>query len=156
MNNWNLFQYCPKFVIFSQDFSKILLCERKWEADFDKTYSFAWWKVENSDHSIWEWMKREKTEELGKDCSIKLYKDISSFEYYVKKDGTHMILPHHICVYQWWDIKLSDEYSWYKRVNIDELVNSELSIIPTVIPNITKLLKYLTTNIIEISDFIIL
>jgi len=93
------FQYCPKFVIFDEQFTQVLLCQRKGEADFDQTFSFAGGKVETDDGDIWAGMQREKNEELGTQCRIQLYKDFCSFAYFIKKDGSHMILPHHIAVF---------------------------------------------------------
>lgn len=137
----NLFQYCPKFVIFDSEAKKVLLCQRKWEADFDNTYSFAWWKVENEDNGIRNWMQREKNEELGTWCKVRLYKELCTFEYYVKKDWTHMILPHHFCVFEWGNIELSDEYSGYKRFTIDEIESTE-NVISTVRPTVENMLKF--------------
>lgn len=149
-----LFQYCPKLVIFDKKFSSVLLCQRKWEADFDQTYSFAWWKVETSDGDIWTGMQREKNEELGTQCRIQLYKDFCSFAYYVKKDGNHMILPHHLCVFLEGIIELSSEYSQYQRVPVNELEGSSLSLIPSVPPMVHKMLWF-TTNL-ALSESIIL
>lgn len=144
----NLFQYCPKFVIFDQSLEKVLLCQRKWEADFDNTYSFSWWKVENEDNGIRNWMQREKNEELWVACKVKLYQELCTFEYYIKKDWTHMILPHHFCIFEWWEIDLSDEYSGYKWFSLDEISSTE-NVIATVKPTVEKMLmfKWLLNNL---------
>lgn len=44
-----------------------------------------------------------------------------------------MILPHHICKYVGGDIKLNDEYSEYKWVNLDDLKNFSPKI-DTIVP----------------------
>jgi glycine/serine hydroxymethyltransferase len=47
-----LFQYCPKLVLFSSDWEKVLLARRHSEADYDGTFSFTGGKIETTDKSI--------------------------------------------------------------------------------------------------------
>jgi len=35
-----------------------------------------------------------------------------------------MILPHHICVFEGGEIQINEEYSGYKRIEIDQLDES--------------------------------
>jgi hypothetical protein len=35
-----LFQYCPKFILFSKDWKSVFLAKRKGEMDYDGTFSF--------------------------------------------------------------------------------------------------------------------
>jgi len=148
----NLFHYCAKFVVFDPTFTQILLCKRKWEADFNEIFSFPWGKIENSDGDIRKGMQREKNEELWDKCFIRLYKDFCRFAYYVKNDGNHMILPHHICVFEGGEIQINEEYSGYKRIEIDQLDESWLNIIPTVVPIIQSLLPYTQEAILNMSE----
>lgn len=137
----NLFQVCCKFVVFDTTGNNILLCQRKWEADFNNTFSFSGGKIENSDNGIWDGMQREKNEELWVKCSLTVYKELCDFAYYIKNDGTHMILPHFLCIFQWWEIILSDEYSAYQRFPLSELEHTS-NIIDTVVPVAKKMHTY--------------
>ncbi|MDR2190025.1 MAG: NUDIX hydrolase [Candidatus Peribacteria bacterium] len=51
-------------VVFDATFTKVLLCKRVGEADFNETFSFPGGKIERSDGDIWKGMQREKKEEL--------------------------------------------------------------------------------------------
>lgn len=137
----NLFQVCCKFVIFDQTGNNVLLCQRKGEADFDGTFSFAGGKIENSDNGIRNGIQREKNEELWTNCQVTLYKELCDFAYYVKNDGNCMILPHFLCVFQWWEIILSDEYSTYQWFPLKELATIP-NIIDTVAPMADKMHRY--------------
>ena len=64
MEQYN-FQYCQKIVVLSKDRTKVLLCKRKGEADYDGIFSFIGGKMETTDISIIEGLKREKDEETG-------------------------------------------------------------------------------------------
>lgn len=136
----NVFQYCPKFVIFNTEFDKVLLCKRKWEADYNETWSCPGGKVENSDNDVRVGMRREKTEELWSDCIIKLYQNVSFIEYFIKENGVHMILPHYCCVYEGGDIHINEEYSEWKWFDLWELMNSDYILISTIQPIVKKIL----------------
>lgn len=131
------FQYCQKLMVFSEKLDKVLLAKRKGEQDYDGIFSFIGGKLETSDGGLLEGMRREKNEEIGKDAEV-LVSDVSVFNaYFVKKDGSSMILPHYICKYQGGDIKLNDEYSEYKWVNVDEIADFEPKI-ETIQPAIER------------------
>lgn len=132
----NYYQYCIKFVIFNIECNKILLCKRKWENDFNNTYSFAGWKLENSDKDIWIWASREKTEELWNNCRIEVYKELAISQYYIKNNWVHMILSHHFCIFLWGLIRLGEEYESYKWFNLDQIWEDK-NIVPTI-PFIVK------------------
>jgi len=134
-----LFQYCQKIVVFSDDFKKILLCKRKGENDYDGIYSFIGGKMEITDPSTLEGLKREKNEEVGINFKIKIFTDFSINLSYLKKDGSYMILPHFLSQYISGDINLSDEYSDYKWVDLSELNKFEPKI-ETVEPIVRKIL----------------
>jgi len=124
------FQYCPKIIIFN-DKDEVLLCERKWEQDFDWIYSFPWWKREITDEKIEIWIKREIQEELWNDIKLKFYRLFNIEEEYVKKIWDIMILPHYFSYYVWWEIELNEgEYSEYRWVSIVDL--KQINTIPTV------------------------
>ena len=132
------FQNCQKIVIFSENNSKVLLAKRKSEIDYDGTYSFIGGKMEITDKDLVDGMRREKNEEIGKECRILLNPIYSTSFYYVKKDGSCMVLPHYYARFIKGDIKLNDEYSEYKWININNLDTLEPKI-----PNIPEFAKRL-------------
>ncbi len=115
------FQYCQKIVVFSRDRSKILLCKRRGEADYDGTFSFIGGKLETGDGSILDGLRREKNEEVGADFKIRIYLDFSTNVFFVKKDGSSMILPHYYAEHLEGEINLSDEYSEFGWIPIEEV-----------------------------------
>ena len=137
------FQYCQKMVVFSQDFTKVLLCKRKDEADYNGVYSFIGGKMETKDADIITAMKREKNEEVGKDFKIKIYTEFSNNLIFKKKSGNYMILPHYLAIHAGGDIKLNEEYSEYKWVKIEELEQFEPKI-KNIPESVSKLLKLKT------------
>lgn len=140
INDKTLFQYCQKLVIFSKDGTEVLLCKRKGEEDFDGIFSFPGGKMEVSDNSLENGLKREKNEELGENCKIKMFLDYTSNEFYVKKNGLSMVLPHYFGLYEGGEITLNHEYSEFKWVKISELKDFEPKI-NTIEGAVAKLLK---------------
>ena len=129
------FQYCQKIVVLSQDRESVLLAKRQGEQDYDGTYTFIGGKMETTDASINDGIKREKDEEIGTDARIKIVQYESYNVLFRKKDGSNMILPHIAAIFQSGNISLSDEYSEYKWVPISELDDFEPKIknIPEVV-----------------------
>lgn len=115
------FQYCPKMVVFNEGLDKVLLARRKGEQDYDDTFSFIGGKIETSDGGIINGIRREKNEEIGTDATIRIAPMPVFNAYFQKRDGSSMILPHHICIYLGGNINLNDEYSEYQWVPLDEL-----------------------------------
>ena len=115
------FQYCQKIVVFSKDLNSVLLCKRKDEDDFNETYTFIGGKMETSDKDIISAIQREKDEEIGKDFKIELYPKFSNNVNYMKKNSDFMILPHYYARHISGEVKLNEEYSDYKWVDIDDL-----------------------------------
>ena len=114
MEKYN-FQYCQKIIILSKDRTKVLLCKRNGEADYDGVFSFIGGKMETTDESIVKGIEREKNEEVGKDFKINLYKKFSLNMLFRKKDGNAMVLPHYLAIYESGEVDLNkDEYSEYK------------------------------------------
>jgi ADP-ribose pyrophosphatase YjhB (NUDIX family) len=101
MNNQNKynFQYCQKIVVFSQDFTKVLLCKRKDEADYNGVYSFIGGKMEATDEDIITAIQREKNEEVGENFKVKIYTEFSNNLIFKKKSGDYMILPHYLAIH---------------------------------------------------------
>jgi len=139
MNKY-LFQYCQKIVVFSKDNSQVLLARRKGEADFDSVYSFIGGKMETTDVSLIEGMRREKCEEIGEKCVVKLYPIYNIAIPFIKKDGNYMILPHYYAQFIGGEIELNDEYSEYRWVNVDKLKEFEPKI-PSISGMVEQLLK---------------
>ena len=142
------FMYCQKIVVFSKDETKVLLCKRKGEKDYDGMYSFIGGKMEVTDESIIEGLKREKNEEVGADFKIRLYPTYSVNNFFRKKDGNRMVLPHYYSIFQEGEITLNDEYSEYKWVPINELESFEPKIpnIPDYVNKVLELKKIMNDS----------
>jgi ADP-ribose pyrophosphatase YjhB (NUDIX family) len=145
MNNQNKynFQYCQKIVVFSQDFTKVLLCKRKDEADYNGVYSFIGGKMEATDEDIITAIQREKNEEVGENFKVKIYTEFSNNLIFKKKSGDYMILPHYLAIHVGGDIQLNEEYSEYQWVNITDLEQFEPKI-KNIPESVNKLLKLKT------------
>ncbi len=139
MDTYN-FQYCQKIVVYSQDMKSVLLCKRRNEADFDGVFSFIGGKMENTDESILEGLRREKNEEVGENCQIRIYTDFSTNIFFKKSDGSSMILPHYLAVFEQGTIHLSEEYSEFQWVALSEINSFEPKI-----PSIPEILEKLTS-----------
>ena len=153
MDKYN-FQYCPKVVVVSKDETEVLLCKRKGENDYDGTFSFAGGKMEITDQSITEGVRREKNEELGENFKVKLFQTFNLNILFRKKDGNAMILPYYFAIHQEGEVELNhDEYSEYKWVKISELEKFEPKIqnIPEIVDQIIRLEK-----IAEDKDFVVI
>lgn len=147
MERYN-FQYCQKIVVLSKDKSKVLLCKRKGEVDYDGIFSFIGGKMEITDISIIEGLKREKDEEVGVNFRVMLYPKFSLNFLFKKKDGNYMILPHYLAIYESGDINLSEEYSEYKWVEVASLDEFEpkISNISEVVNELLRLEKIANEN----------
>ena len=152
MQKYN-FQYCQKIIVFSKDKNKVLLCKRKGEADYDGTFSFIGGKMETTDQSIVDGLKREKDEELGKNFQLLLYARFSVNVLFRKQDGNSMILPHYLAIYHQGEIELSEEYSQSQWVEINELNEFEPKI-PTIPDIVFDLLSL--TKIIDEKDIVLI
>ncbi len=130
MPNYN-FQYCQKIVVYSADGKNVLLCKRKGEADFDEVFSFIGGKMEVEDGDFISWLRREKNEEVGEDFKIKIYPTFTTNSYFIKKDGSAMVLPHYYAIYDSGEIQLNEEYSEYRRVPLQDIEDFEPKI-PTI------------------------
>lgn len=132
------FQYCPKLVLFSEDWQKVLLAKRKGEQDYDGVYTFIGGKMEVSDESIVAAIQREKNEEIGGLAKVMLSPEVSYNLLFRKEDGNSMIIPHYVAYFSGGEITLnSDEYSEYKWVPIVELETFEPKI-----KNIPKIVQW--------------
>ncbi|MBH41397.1 MAG: hypothetical protein CL685_01650 [Candidatus Magasanikbacteria bacterium] len=142
MQQYN-FQYCQKLVIYSKDESSVLLCKRKDEADFDGAFSFIGGKMENTDSGIIDGLQREKDEEVGKDFNIKVFPFFTTNIFFVKKDGSAMILPHFYAIHTAGDVVLNEEYSEYAWVSLEDVDNFEpkINTISDVLHKMTILKK---------------
>lgn len=135
------FQYCQKIVVFSNDKQSVLLCRRKNEADYDGVFSFIGGKMETNDESILAGLQREKNEEVGENFKIKIFPKFTHNILFRKNDGSSMILPHYLAIYESGEIKLNDEYSEFKWIEVNKLSKFEPKI-PGV-DSVVKLLKEL-------------
>ena len=65
-----LFQYCQKIIVFNDDCTKVLLAKRQGEQDYDGVYTFIGGKLETTDGSFIEGLRREKNEEIGVEARV--------------------------------------------------------------------------------------
>ena len=144
--NQYLFQYCQKIVLLNETLNSVLLAKRKGENDFDGIFSFIGGKMEVTDGSILAGLRRERDEEVGSACKIGILLTSTNNNYFVKKDGSHMILPHYPAVYHGGEIEINEEYSEYMWVPLAKLKAFEPKI-----PNIYEMTlwakKHLNTPI---------
>jgi ADP-ribose pyrophosphatase YjhB (NUDIX family) len=134
------FQNCQKIVVFRNDNKEVLLAKRIGENDFDQVYSFIGGKMEITDGGILEGLKREKNEEIGTEAKIKIWTVFNTMNYFVKKDGNSMVLPHYYARWNGGEIKINEEYSDYKWVEVEKLSEFEPKI-PTVGPMVENILR---------------
>ncbi|MCX6718577.1 MAG: NUDIX hydrolase [Candidatus Staskawiczbacteria bacterium] len=138
MNNYN-FQYCQKIIVFSNDLKSVLLCRRKGESDYDKVYSFIGGKMETTDTSFVEGLKREKNEEVGADFKIEIYPFLSANVLFKKNSGDLMVLPHYYARHLEGKINLNEEYDDFKWVGLKDLKDFGPKI-PTIDEMVEKIL----------------
>jgi len=138
------FQFCPKIVVFSKDLGSVLLCRRKGENDYDGVFSFIGGKMEITDRSILDGLVREKCEEVGVDFKVKVNTKYSSNLLFEKKDGSKMILPHYYAIHESGNVVLSEEYSEFVWVPIDNLETFEPKIetVPSMVAHMLDLMKF--------------
>lgn len=147
----SLFLYCQKIVVFRNNDSEVLLARRKGEADYDSVYSFIGGKLETADGGLLAGLRREKDEELGEACLIKVAPSHSWNAYFVKGDGSHMVLPHYYAEYVEGEVKLSAEYSDSVWVKVSELTTFK-PMIPNI-PEATQQVLKMKDSLLE-SDFV--
>ncbi len=135
-----LFQYCQKIVVLTEEKDHLLLAKRKGEADYDGTFSFIGGKMETTDTSILEALRREKNEEVGEDFRIRILPTLSLNILFQKKDGSLMIIPHYLAFHVDGEVALSDEYSEYQWVPLKSLGQFEPKIrnIPETTEQVAK------------------
>lgn len=153
MSDTTLFQYCQKIVLFRHNDTEVLLARRQGEADYDGTYTFIGGKMETTDASILEGLRREKNEEVGDTFQIRINPMVSYNVHFVKNSGQHMILPHYYAEYIKGDIQLSDEYDDCQWVPLSEL--SQFSPKVENIPQITATLLA-SKRVFESNDFVVI
>lgn len=148
-----MFQYCPKLAVFNQEVNEVLLCRRKGEQDYDGIFSLTGGKMEHSDASIIAALHREKSEEVGADFKVKVLPYPSIDVFFVKKDGSRMILPHFLAYHIGGEIVLNEEYSEYAWVRLDSLSEFEpkISNISWIVPSLARLRSTVAeTDLVEI------
>jgi len=147
------FQYCQKIVVFSNDKKKVLLCKRKSEEDYDGVFSFIGGKMEITDDSILDGLRREKNEEVGEDFKVKIFLTFTHNVLFRKKNGNSMILPHYLAIHESGEINLGEEYSEFKWVEIDKLSKFEPKI-----PKIDLMVSLMNklNSVSEESEFVLI
>ncbi|WP_067663437.1 NUDIX hydrolase [Nocardia miyunensis] len=125
MTDTTHFQYCQKLVVINPATNSVLLARRKGEADYDGVYSFIGGKMETTDGSILDAIRREKDEEIGKKAEISIAEDVSYNVLFRKNDGNSMVLPHFYAEYGGGEIEINEEYSDYLWLPTDSLETFE-------------------------------
>ena len=90
--------------------------------------------MEVTDGSILAGLRRERDEEVGSACKMRILLTCTNSTYFVKHDGSHMILPHYPAIYRGGEIIINDEYSEYMWVPLAKLKTFEPKI-----PNIYEM-----------------
>jgi hypothetical protein len=108
--------------------------------------------METTDQSILAGLKREKDEEVGPSFKIKVFPFFTTNILFTKKDGSAMILPHIYAIHLEGEIQLSEEYSEYKWVKLDEIDKFEpkINTIPDVLNKFALLKKILSETKFEV------
>lgn len=119
------FQYNQKMVLLSKDKQSVLLAKRQGEQDYNATFSFTGGKLEVTDDDFIDGLRREKDEELGANCKVKICPAVSWNVLFRKADGNTVIVAHFPAQYLGGEIELSDEYSEYQWVEISKLESFE-------------------------------
>src|SRR5215211_6230273 len=151
MSDIYLFQYCVKLAVLSRDGSKVLLCRRTGEQDYDGVFSLIGGKMEHGDGSIVEALRREKSEEVGAGFRVRVLPRYSVDVYFVKNDGSRMILPHYLAQHAQGDVSLNDEYSeaaWVDLAHLDAY-EPKISNISWIVPSLVRL-----SEIADDADFV--
>jgi hypothetical protein len=93
-------------------------------------------------------LRREKNEEIGEDFKIKIFPAFTTNEFFFKKDGNAMVLPHYYAIYQSGDIVLNEEYSEYQRVPVADINSFEPKIytIPGVLEKLALMKEIIATT----------
>lgn len=129
-----------------------MLVRRYGETDYDGAFSFIGGKMEGSDSSIIDALKREKDEEVGSTFRVRVYPNATNNWLYRKKDGSNMILPHYICQHTAGGVALNQaEYSEWRWIPLDDLATLEPKIesIPKMVEWAVKL-----KDALQDSDFV--
>jgi 8-oxo-dGTP pyrophosphatase MutT (NUDIX family) len=151
MDSKFMFQYCQKIIVVSGDRESVLLAKRAGEQDLNGLFSFIGGKLETTDKTILDGIKREKDEEIGHAAKIKIYPNETYNLLFRKKDGSSMILPHIPALFVGGEITLSNEYSEYKWVKISELNSFEPKI-----ENIAELTNWAVNRLALIADYLLI
>jgi len=108
--------------------------------------------MEISDKDIISAIQREKNEEVGENFKIEIYLEFSKNLTYKKKDGAYMILLHYLARHIDGEIKLNEEYSNYKWVDVKNLNSFEPKIknIPKIVTVLLKLRKIINNKTLTI------
>jgi len=135
---------CQKIVVFNKEKTKVLLAKRSEEDYYNGVYTFIGGKMEITDLSLLEGLKREKNEEVGKQFKIRINPKIVHMVLFGElegKKGVPMVLPHYYSEYLGGEIVPEIvEYSDFKWVSLDELDSFEPKI-ANIPETVTKLLK---------------
>ena len=108
--------------------------------------------METTDTDLRAGIKREVTEEIGTDVQIEVLLDFSFNEFYRKKSGDSMVLPHHIARYLGGEIKLSYEYSDFAWANVDAIDKFEPKIdtVASIVQKSKKVIGYFEDKFTEL------
>lgn len=146
------FQNVQKLVVFSKDGKSVLMCKRQGEADLDGVFTFIGGKMETTDKTLLNGLKREKDEETGPGFQVRVCPHFSTNRIFITKNKSMQILPHYYAEHLKGEIVLNEEYSEYKWVKLEELASFEPKVetIPGVVEELLRLKKVLKEEDFEI------
>lgn len=135
------FQFNQKMVLLNAEKTAVLLAKRQGESDYDATFVFTGGKLEVTDEDIIDGLKREKDEELGTDCRVRVCPKLSWNVLFRKADGNSIIVAHFPASFVSGAVVLSDEYSEFQWVELTKLEEFEPKVhnIPEIVHRIIAL-----------------
>jgi 8-oxo-dGTP pyrophosphatase MutT (NUDIX family) len=129
--NVTMYQCVQKLLVVDEQSSRVLLCQRRGEADLDGIFTLIGGKLEHGDEDLVAGLRREKDEEVGAAVRLSVLTTYATFAEFTKADGSKQILPHYYAVYRGGDIEISEEYASFQWVAVDEL-NGFGPIVPNI------------------------
>jgi ADP-ribose pyrophosphatase YjhB (NUDIX family) len=99
----------------------VLLVKRKNTDSTEESYSFIGGTFDDADSDIVTGLKREKKEEIGSSCYVRIYSDWNLQTIQKKQDGNTSIQPHYLGIFMGGEIKPSKDHLEYIWVDLADL-----------------------------------
>jgi len=115
------FHFFTGKLVIIKDGTHVLLAKRKGELEYDGVWNFPGGRKERTDANILENLQREKNEELGTSCKIRIYAELAYVTHFIRKDGIPVIVSCFPAIYEGGEIELCEEYSEYKWCPVEDV-----------------------------------